>query len=96
VRLVTPSEQKKVFQLCAALGGAALAFSLLFSLYAVWRNVNLHRTTQAKAFRVQQMDNQAREWQAFFAELIAYSDQHPSLNPVLEKYRLKQPAPSAR
>jgi uncharacterized membrane protein len=93
--------QRKTYQLLMSVGSALLLFSLLMNLYLVWRNVQLYRESQNKAVRVQRMETEFREWQAFFAEMLEYSKRQPAVDPILQKYMVKPtaaptPAPKAR
>lgn len=91
-----PAGQQKTFQILAAVGAALLLFFLVFNVYLVWRNVDLYRESHRKAVRLQKIDNDVREWQALFQELVEYSKTHPAIDPVLQKYFLKPPSASSK
>jgi len=88
--------QRQTFQLLASVGAALLLFSIIFNLYLVWRNVSLYRESERRAVRIQRIENDVREWQAFFAELLEFSKAHPSVNPIVQKYLAQPPGPAPK
>ncbi len=87
---------QKTHQLITTIGCALLAVSLLFNVYIVWRNIGLHRETQRKAVRLQQIELQVRDWQQLFQELVVYSNKQPAIDPILQKYGLKTATVSSK
>jgi hypothetical protein len=92
----TRSEQQKLFQSLFVAGIAVLSIGLIGNLYLVWRNIGLYRETQRRAIRLQVMESQMREWQQFLGELAEYSRQQPAIDPILQKYLVKQSAPASK
>lgn len=84
------------FRLVTSIGTALLAFSLLFNAYVVWRNRQLHKDTQYKAIRLQQIEVQSRLWQQFIQDMRTYSATRPAVDPILQKYGLKEGMPTTK
>ncbi len=91
-----PEPQQKALRIITALGTAILLLSLIVNVYLVWKNVGLYRETQRKAVRLSSMESQMRDWQQFMLELVEYSHKQPALDPVLQKYMIKQSTPATK
>lgn len=88
------SSVENQFQYAAMLGSLILAISLGCNGYFVWCNIQLHRATDEKAIRLQQMEATRREWQSFLQELGAYAQRDPELETILRNHGLKIAAPA--
>ena len=91
-----PAQQQKPLHIIAAVGASILLLSLIINVYLVWKNRDLYRETQRKAVRLSSIEGQMRDWQQFMMELVEYSRKQPALDPVLQKYMIKQSTPTTK
>lgn len=80
----------KALRVLTLAGILMLGVVLLYDAYLVWRKVQLHRETDGHSKRLQQIDAKTREWQMLFQNLVAYSVRQPEIDPILQKYGLKE------
>lgn len=87
---MSESTDNPVQRLIVAVGGALLLICVICNLAFVWRNIALHRELVNAQVRLQQVNQTQQLIPAIVNDLLALSGQHPWLNPILQKYGLRQ------
>ena len=89
-----PTNRSSGYRFFILAGIFLLALILLYDAHLVWRNVQLYRQTDQHTLRLQQIDAETRDWQMLIQDLIAFSSREPAIDPILQKYGIKDPSAS--